>query len=197
MMSIWRRKSQFISWSIYFHVFSTQPQFNPVPMLTHPNQSIYLLKVDDTDAQKLYIVNRIHCLMFRYSSEIGWRYTQIYTDLRVCTYTLMYGCTHSYFEISTHYILKEKNNFTNSCLLLEITWDYPSKLVDVMEFQLSYFKSWKMMLWKCCTQYASKFGKLSGHRTGKGPFSFQSLRKAIPKNAQTTTQLHSSHKLIK
>ena len=24
------------------------------------------------------------------------------------------------------------------------------------------FKSWKMMLWKCCTQYASKFGKLSG-----------------------------------
>ena len=28
-----------------------------------------------------------------------------------------------------------------------------------------------MMLWKCCTQYASKFGKLSsGHRTGKGQF---------------------------
>ena len=43
---------------------------------------------------------------------------------------------------------------------------------------------------KCCNQYASKFGKLSsGHRTGKGQFSFQSLRKAIPKNAQTTTQL--------
>ena len=37
-----------------------------------------------------------------------------------------------------------------------------------MEFQLSYFKSWKMMLWKCCTQYVSKFGKLSsGHRTEK------------------------------
>ena len=37
-----------------------------------------------------------------------------------------------------------------------------------MELQVSYFKSWKMMLWKCCTQYASKFGKLSsGHRTGK------------------------------
>ena len=30
--------------------------------------------------------------------------------------------------------------------------------------------------------YASKFGKLSsGHRTGKGQFSFQSLRKAMPK----------------
>ena len=26
-----------------------------------------------------------------------------------------------------------------------------------MEFQLSYSKSWKMMLWKCCTQYTSKF----------------------------------------
>ena len=38
---------------------------------------------------------------------------------------------------------------------------------------------------KCCTQYASKFGKLSsGHRTGKGQFSFQSQRKTISKNAQ-------------
>ena len=27
-----------------------------------------------------------------------------------------------------------------------------------MEFQLSYFNSWKMMLRKCCTQYASKLG---------------------------------------
>ena len=31
----------------------------------------------------------------------------------------------------------------------------------------------------------------------KGHFSFQSLRKAMPKNAQTTTQLHSSHVLAK
>ena len=52
------------------------------------------------------------------------------------------------------------------------------------------------MLRKCCTQHASKFGKLSsGHRTGKGQFSFQSQRKALPKNAQTTAQLHSSHML--
>ena len=49
---------------------------------------------------------------------------------------------------------------------------------------------------KCCTPYASKFGKLSsGHRTGKGLFSFQPQRKAMPKNAQTTAQLHSSHML--
>ena len=73
-----------------------------------------------------------------------------------------------------------------------------TKLVEVMEFQLSYFKSWKMMLSKCCTLYASKFGKLSsGHRTGKGQFSFQSQRKAMPKNSQTTAQLHSSHMLVK
>ena len=66
------------------------------------------------------------------------------------------------------------------------------------EFQLSYFKSWTIMLWKRCTHYASKFGKLSsGHRTGKGQFSFQSLSKAMPKNAQTTAQLHSSHMLVK
>ena len=45
---------------------------------------------------------------------------------------------------------------------------------------------------------SNKSGKLSsGHRTGKGQFSFQSQRKAKPKNAQTTTQLHSSHTLAK
>ena len=36
-----------------------------------------------------------------------------------------------------------------------------------------------------------------GHRTGKGQLSFQSQRKAMPKNAQTITQLHSSHTLVK
>ena len=47
-------------------------------------------------------------------------------------------------------------------------------------------------------QHVSKFGKLSsGHRTGKGQFSFQSQRKAMPKNAQTTAQLHSFHMLVK
>ena len=36
-----------------------------------------------------------------------------------------------------------------------------------------------------------------GHRTGKGQFSFQSQRKTMPKNAQTTAQLHSSQSLAK
>ena len=54
------------------------------------------------------------------------------------------------------------------------------------------------MLLKCCTQYASKFGKLSsGHRTGKGQFSFQSQRRAVSKNVQTTVQLRSFHMLVR
>ena len=96
-------------------------------------------------------------------------------------------------DVITHlepYILECKVKWA-----LEASW---ANLVEVMEFQLSYFKSWKMMLWKCYAQYASKFGKLSsGHRTGKCQFSFQSQRKALPKNAQTTAQLHSSHMLVK
>ena len=43
-------------------------------------------------------------------------------------------------------------------------------------------KTWKTQQWP---------------QTGKGQFSFQSQRKAMPKNAQTTTQLHSSHMLVK
>ena len=41
-------------------------------------------------------------------------------------------------------------------------------------------------IWKCS----------SVHRIGKGQFSFQPQRKAMPKNAQTTTQLYSSHTLV-
>ena len=55
-----------------------------------------------------------------------------------------------------------------------------------------------MMLLKCCIQYAYKFGKLSsGHRAGKDQLSFQSQKKAMPKNVQTTAQMHSSHMLAK
>ena len=56
----------------------------------------------------------------------------------------------------------------------------------------------KMMLWKHCTKYVRKSGKLSsGRRTGKGQFSFQFQRKAMTKNVQITTQLHLSHILAK
>ena len=51
---------------------------------------------------------------------------------------------------------------------------------------------------KCCTAYANKFGKLSsGHRTRRDQFSFQSQRRAMPKNVQITAKLHSFHTLAK
>ena len=58
---------------------------------------------------------------------------------------------------------------------------------------------------KYCTHYASKFGKLiRGHRTGKGQFSFQSQRRAMPKNVQTAFKLpqiafisHASNDMLK
>ena len=54
------------------------------------------------------------------------------------------------------------------------------------------------MLLKCCIQYITKFGKLScSHRTGKGQFSFQSQRRSMPKNVQTTIQLSSFHMLVR
>ena len=42
-------------------------------------------------------------------------------------------------------------------------------------------------IWKIC----------SGYRTGKGQFSFQSQRRAMPKKVQTSAQLHSFHTLAK
>ena len=57
------------------------------------------------------------------------------------------------------------------------------------------FQILKDDLWKWMCQ---QFGKLSsGHRTGKGQFSFQSQRKAMPKNVQTITQLYSFYMLVK
>ena len=43
----------------------------------------------------------------------------------------------------------------------------------------------------------SQAWKRKSNRTGKGQFLFQSQRKAMPKNAQTITQLYSSHTLVK
>ena len=42
-------------------------------------------------------------------------------------------------------------------------------------------------IWKTCR----------GHRNGKGEFSLQSPKRAMPKNVQTTTQLHSFHMLAR
>ena len=72
-----------------------------------------------------------------------------------------------------------------------------TKLVEVMGFQWSYFKSSNdavKVLHSICQQI---WKTQQWPKTGKGQFSFQSQRKAMPKNVQTSTQLHSSHKLAK
>ena len=49
------------------------------------------------------------------------------------------------------------------------------------------------MLWKCFTQYVSKFGKpSSGHRTGKCQSLSQFPRRTVLKTVQITRQLHLS-----
>ena len=58
------------------------------------------------------------------------------------------------------------------------------------------------MLVKHWTQYVSKFGKLSsGHRTGKGQFSFQSQRKAMPRECSNLCTIalisHASKVMLK
>ena len=87
-------------------------------------------------------------------------------------------------------------------LICEVKWALGSITMDTASggdgIPVELFQILKDDAVKCCIQYASKFGKLSScHRTGKGQFSFQSQRKPMPKNSQTTTQLHSSHMLVK
>ena len=53
------------------------------------------------------------------------------------------------------------------------------------------------VLHSICQQIQKFEFKFSGHRTGKGQFSFQFPKKAMPKNGQTTAQSHSSHMLAK
>ena len=60
------------------------------------------------------------------------------------------------------------------------------------------FQTLMVMLWKCCTQYACKFGKLSSrNQAGRDQFSFQSWRRTMPKNIQTTAPLYSLHVLAR
>ena len=57
------------------------------------------------------------------------------------------------------------------------------------------------MLWKCCSKYTSKFGKLSsGHKTGKYQFSFQSQKRQcqrVLKLMQNALISHASKVMLK
>ena len=67
-------------------------------------------------------------------------------------------------------------------LLIDNAPGYPRALLEIHKIRDVFM----------LTNITSKFAG-----TGKGQFSFQSQRKAVPKNVQTTAQLHSSHMLVK
>ena len=77
----------------------------------------------------------------------------------------------------------------------EVQWALESiitKLVKVMEFQLNYFKSYKMMVLKVLHSICQQIWK-----TQQWPQDWKrSVFIPMPKNAQTTAQLHSSHTLV-
>ena len=63
--------------------------------------------------------------------------------------------------------------------------------IPAQPFKILKYDAFKVLHSIC--QYIWKTKQWPG--TGKGQFSFQSQRKAMPKNVQTTTQLHSCHTL--
>ena len=65
------------------------------------------------------------------------------------------------------------------------------------EIPVELFKTLKDDAVKVLHPICQQIWKTPGDRTGKGQFSFQFQGKAMPKNAQTTAQLHSSHMLVK
>ena len=54
-----------------------------------------------------------------------------------------------------------------------------------------------MVLLKCYAQYVRNLDNSSGHETGKCHFSFQSQRRAMPKNVQTIIKLYSFDMLVR
>ena len=106
-----------------------------------------------------------------------------------------------YTEEQYHKGLNDKDNHDGVITLLEpdilkceVRWAIGSITTNKASggdgIPAGLFKIQKYYVLKCYTQYISKYGKLnSGHRTGKDQFSFQSQRRAMPKNVQTTIQL--------
>ena len=94
------------------------------------------------------------------------------------------------------------NHIEPDILECEVKWALQSITINKVsggdKIPVELFQILKDDAVKVLHSICQQFGKLSsGHSTGKGQFSFQSQRKAMPKNAQTTVQLHSSHTLAK
>ena len=83
---------------------------------------------------------------------------------------------HAFLQVWHSTIKKFWNIYLRSSKECEVKWALESITTNKASggdgIPVELFQILKV-LWKCCTQYASKFGKLSsGHRTGKGQFSF-------------------------
>ena len=95
-------------------------------------------------------------------------------------------CDHSHLE--SHILESEVNWALGSITMNKASGSggIPVELFQILEDDAV----------KVLHSICQKFGRLSsGHRTGKGQFSFQLQRNAMSKNVQTTTQLHLSHTL--
>ena len=93
-------------------------------------------------------------------------------------------------------------NLEPSILDCEVKWSLGSVTTNKASgddgIPVELFQILKDNAMKVLHSICQQIWKLSnGHRTGKGQFSFQSQRKAMPKNVQTTAQLYSSHMLAK
>ena len=95
--------------------------------------------------------------------------------------------------------LKTPRNLSRNFFVLTIKFYQDHRVLGAIS-KINYFYIAANPKRRCCESAAlnmpAYLENSSGHRTEKGQFSFQSQRRAMPKNAQTTAQLHSSHTLV-
>ena len=96
------------------------------------------------------------------------------------------------YSLGVYNFLEEISSLEPDILECEVKWDLGSITVNKASggdgISAELFQILKDDAVKVVHSIWSKSGKLSsGHRTGKGQFSFQSQRKAMSKNVQTTT----------
>ena len=93
--------------------------------------------------------------------------------------------------------LNDRDNHSGVTTLLEpdiLKWEVKWALGSISMNKASGSNGIHVKLFQSAIPRASLAAVATGIR--KCQFSFQSQRKAMPKNAQTTTQLHSSHTLV-
>ena len=89
------------------------------------------------------------------------------------------------FSLSSFTYIKKLFGYSLLSTISLVSSAYLSLLIFLPAILTPAFASSSPAFCMMYSDYVSKFGKLSsGHSTGKGWFSFQSQRKAMPKNAQ-------------